>query len=127
MSPQDQKQENPGAQEARCLYEVTATLMSQEARDRYLGWLRAGHAAALLSWALRAEVSALNPSESSDPSEPQAWRVKSSYVFQDREAYERYVREGAPALRAEGLALAAQLEPLGGVSFTRSLSDVWSC
>ena len=127
MSAQDQKRANTSAQEARCLYEVTATLTSLEARDRYLAWLRAGHAAALLSWALRAEVSALNPSEPLDSAERQAWQVKSSYVFQDREAYERYVREGAPALRAEGLALAAELEPLGGVSFTRSLSDVWSC
>ena len=31
-------------------------------------------------------------------------RVMAQYTFHDRAAYERYVRETAPALRAEGIA-----------------------
>jgi len=101
-------------------YEVTATLKGAEAREAYLTWLKGGHAAALLQWAERAEVISLEQG----PDEAALWRVKSVYCFQDRAAYERYVREGAPALRAEGLALA---ERLGGISFERALGEGWSC
>ena len=100
------------------LYEVTATLKSEQACERYLAWLLEGHASALLSWAERAEVTRLDPT----PEAP--WRVKSAYLFQDREAYERYTREGAPALRAEGVALA---ESLGGVGFERAMGPTWRC
>lgn len=100
-------------------YEVTATLRDQGAQAEYLDWLRGGHAAALLHWAERAEVIALDPPCAEGP-----WRVKSVYLFSGREAYTRYVEEGAPALRAEGLALALRL---GGISFERTLGEVWGC
>jgi len=100
-------------------YEVTATLKSEEARAAYLTWLRDGHASALLRWAERAEVVALDPTGPEGP-----WRVKSVYLFSSREAYQRYVEEGAPTLRADGVALA---ERLGGISFERSLGEVWGC
>ena len=100
-------------------YEVTATLRDEQARGEYLAWLRNGHAAALLSWAERAEVIDLDPVGPEGP-----WRVKSVYLFSSREAYQRYVEEGAPALRADGVALA---ERLGGISFERSLGEVWGC
>ena len=100
-------------------YEVTATLKGKEALDAYLEWLREGHADALLEWAERSEVIAVER-----PAEGGPWRAKSVYLFSSREAYERYVEEGASRLRAEGLALA---ERLGGVSFERTLGEVWGC
>ena len=100
-------------------YEVTATLTGEQAWGAYLDWLKGGHAAALLEWAARAEVVALDRFSDSDP-----WRVKSVYLFTSREAYARYVEEGAPRLRAEGVALA---ERLGGISFERALGEVWGC
>ncbi|MBM4291770.1 MAG: DUF4286 family protein [Deltaproteobacteria bacterium] len=97
------------------VYSVTATLGSAEAREEYLRWLEGGHAAALLAWARAAEVVCLEGAEGAAGGEG-GWRVESRYVFEGREALERYLREGAPALRAEGAALAARL---GGVSFER--------
>jgi hypothetical protein len=96
------------------IYSVTATLKSEGAREEYLRWLEGGHAAALLPWALAAEVVRLEPSEAGE------WRVESRYTFEGREAFERYLREGAPALRADGAALA---ERLGGVSFERRVGE----
>ena len=48
-------------------------------------------------------------------------RVMARYVFPSREAFDRYVREVAPALRAEGL---AKFGPQTGVLMERSVSEV---
>lgn len=96
------------------IYSVTATLASEEALEEYLRWLEGGHAAALLAWARAAEVVRLEPGPGGE------WRAESRYVFEGREALDRYLREGAPALRAEGAALAARL---GGVAFERRVGE----
>lgn len=53
--------------------------------------------------------------------EPDPLRIEVRYVFPSREAFDRYVREFAPALRAEGLAL---FGPDSGVEFVRSLGVI---
>lgn len=100
-------------------YEVIASLKDQQAQMDYVAWLKGGHASALLQWAERAEVVVLDHED-----DDSVWRVKSMYLFQSRTAYELYVKEGAPRLRAEGVVLAIQL---GGITFERSLGEVWSC
>ena len=52
---------------------------------------------------------------------PAEWSAQSIYWFTDKASFERYEREGAPALRAEGIAFAESLrdQELGGISFAR--------
>lgn len=91
----------------RLSYVVTAELESEEVRDRYLAWLgTGGHARDVCAaGASSCEVVLLDGA---------AIRVETRYVFASREAFERYEREEAPRLRAEGRALFPS-----GVEFTR--------
>ena len=95
-------------------YMVIATLNTRSDREHYLHWLCNGHIQAVLQWAIDGEVIIL------DDQADGRYRVLSSYLFKDRTAYDRYVVEGAPALRAEGIALA---NSLGGIQFERSMGE----
>lgn len=98
-------------------YTVTATLPTQALRDKYTAWLRDAHLQDVINaGADSAEMVLLD----ADPGEP-PHRVQSSYRFTDRTAFDRYVNEKAPALRAEGLAL---FGPDTGVSFSRSIGEI---
>ena len=109
-------------------YEVTATLPNRDARDLYLEWLHAGHVSAVCAWAERAEIvsvvapvtSPVTSSTSGDEAQSDCV-VKSVYWFEIEERFNDYEREGAPALRAEGIELSKRI---GGVTFERSFG--WS-
>ncbi len=47
--------------------------------------------------------------------------LEGRYRFASREAFEKYVREGAPRLREEGLKVA---ERVGGVTFARTSGEI---
>jgi hypothetical protein len=101
--------------EARLEYVVTATLPDGATLERYVSWLCAGHVQAVLAGgAERAEVVHLE-----GVGEP--LRVQTRYVFPSRGAYDRYIAEHAPGLRADGQRL---FGPGTGVSFERSVGKV---
>jgi hypothetical protein len=94
-----------GTDMQRYLYSVTAALPNPAVAEEYVRWLLAGHARAVVdAGALRVEVvrhQAVVPlAKASDA----PIRVESIYVFPDRAAFDRYVRDAAPRLRADGLA-----------------------
>lgn len=103
----------------RWRYAVQATLLNHKAYERYLDWLFSGHVEQVCQWAECAEVVSLEADEESDG---EARHVLSVYWFADREAFEQYEKEGAPVLRAEGVALASTL---GGISFKREVGWAW--
>ncbi len=89
-------------------YCVTAKFTDATVRDEYLAWLGDGHMAAVVKGgALSASAILLEGPE---------LRVSTQYVFADTEAFDRYVRVSAPALRADG---AARFPAQRGVSFDR--------
>jgi hypothetical protein len=88
---------NPGGTMADIAYTVSVTLPDESMAREWLRWLREGHIAEVLGGgACRAEVVALDQP-------PHAFEVR--YLFPSREAFDRYEREFAPRLRAEGLRL----------------------
>ncbi|MFZ4576077.1 MAG: DUF4286 family protein [Phycisphaerales bacterium] len=96
-------------------YCVTATFPDEATRDEYAHWLEHGHLQGVIAGGAT-DAALLIPD---DP--PGRWRVHARYTFQSRDAFDRYVREAAPALRAEGL---ARFPPARGVSFERELAAI---
>jgi hypothetical protein len=96
-------------------YTVIATLPSEAAAAEYAAWLRDGHLDAVIAGGARsAQVVRIV-----EPPEPVEIEVR--YLFESRAAFDRYVRETAPRLRAEGL---ARFGPASGVSFRRTVGEV---
>jgi hypothetical protein len=78
-------------------YTVAVTFTDRGLADAWLRWLRGGHVAEVLAGgAAAAEVVALDGPDT-------AYEVR--YRFPSRAAFDRYEREHAPRLRAEGLRL----------------------
>lgn len=78
-------------------YTVGVTFPDERTAERWLRWLRDGHVAEVLAGgATRAEVVRLDGS---------GIEYEVQYHFPDRAAFERYERDDAPRLRAEGLQL----------------------
>ena len=96
----------------RIHYSVVAVLPDVITHDRYLTWLREGHLQGVLDGgAVSAEILTLDASEI---------RIQTSYCFSDRDAFDRYEREFAPALRADGL---KRFGATPGVRFERSVGE----
>ena len=94
-------------------YCVTAQFTDAAVRDEYLAWLGGGHMAAVVQGgALSARAVVLEGPD---------LRVATQYFFEDSEAFDRYVRDYAPALRADG---AARFPAHRGVTFERLLGTV---
>lgn len=92
-------------------YCVTTTLNSLENRLSYLNWLKSGHIQAVARWAKRAEIIEILPENSDASSQThQIFQVKSLYLFDSKEAFDLYLKEGAPSLRAEGLKIIESLD-----------------
>ncbi len=98
-------------------YTVVATLPDESTAQEYLDWLRNGHVAAVI----RAGASEAIIVRVDDPATP--IRVEIRYRFPSREALDRYVRESAPALRAEGL---ARFPASRGVHLARAIGRILS-
>src|SRR5262245_46016447 len=94
-------------------YVVSATFPDDSMIEAWLGWLREGHIDEVLaSGATRAEIVQLDAP---------AHTFEVRYRFPSRESFDRYEREHAPRLRAEGL----QLFPMErGISYRRSIGVV---
>jgi hypothetical protein len=95
------------------VYSVAATFSDSTVVEAWLGWLRGGHIAEVLAGgAIRAEIVAL---DGPDP----VYEIH--YRFPSRQAFERYERECAPRLRAEGMSL---FPPGMGINYRRSVGVV---
>lgn len=94
-------------------YSVLATLPTQALRDQYRDWLAHGHVQDVVAAGARAAMVVVLDA---DPSAPPAWRVLAVYRFPSQAALDRYLRDDAPRLRAQGLAL---FGPPTGVTFSR--------
>lgn len=91
-------------------YTVTATLPDEPTAREFVVWLTTGHTQAVLN-AGASEASVLRVQ---NPSEP--IQVEVRYLFPNRQVFDRYVAESAPALRAEGL---SRFPPERGIRFDR--------
>lgn len=98
------------------IYTVTADFTDAKVAAEWVAWLRDGHMAEVVAGgALDAMVVRVEPTEAAP------LRFEARYRFADLAAFERYERETAPRLRAEGLARF----PFGkGVTLKRSLAEV---
>ncbi len=98
-------------------YTVRATCPSTALAAAYIEWLRGGHTTLVLrGGAESAMVVRLDAERAGD--EP---RVEVRYVFSTREVFDRYIREHAPVLRADGL---KHFGPETGVRFERTVGEV---
>ncbi len=101
----------------RIAYTVRATLPTAAAAAAYAAWLLDGHVQAVLAaGASDAAVIRLDA-----PPDATGWPVEARYAFADRAGYDRYVREHAPRLRAEGL---ARFGPESGIAFQRTVGEI---
>ena len=99
-------------------YVVTAILHDRSDAERYIEWLKRGHVQAVLKWASRAEIVLLDSPSHTHTGDVY---VQSTYLFEDRAAFQRYEEEGAPQLRAEGIEFA---KSLASIEFKRSIGVV---
>ena len=96
-------------------YTVIATLPDAPAASEYIRWLTSGHIQSVVEGG--AATAAVVRIE--QPAVP--IQVESRYLFPDRAAFETYLRDTAPGLRAEGL---QKFPPERGVSFERRIGAI---
>lgn len=100
---------------ARVYYSVVATLPNKSLLRTYIEWLECGHVQAVLDGgASRASVVELD-------GEGEESHVRTVYEFETRADFDHYVRDHAPALRADG---AARFGSLTGVKFEREIGRI---
>ncbi len=97
------------------IYTVTATLPDEATASEYIAWLNDGHVQAVVSGGA-ASAHVIRVEEPAAPIQ-----VETRYVFASREDHDRYLRDHAPRLRAEGL---ARFGPGRGIAFQRRLGRV---
>lgn len=102
---------------ARVYYSVVASLPNKNLLQAYVEWLESGHVQAVLDGgALRASVVELD-------GEGEESHIRTVYEFETRADFDRYVRDHAPALRADG---AARFGSGTGVKFKREIGRIRS-
>lgn len=96
-------------------YMVTATLPDEDTRGAYLAWLQDGH----LDQVRQAGAGTAMLVRVDEPARP--LEVSTVYTFPSRVAFDAYVRDHAPRLRAEGL---HRFGPGSGVTFRRQVGTI---
>ena len=96
-------------------YTVIATLPDEPTRSEYIAWLKAGHVQAVID----AGASTGLIIRIDEPATPP--RVETRYTFPSRESLDRYLRDTAPRLRADGL---ASFGPDRSVTFERRIGSI---
>lgn len=93
------------------LYVVSVTLPDEATAREYVAWLEDGHVDEVVAaGAHSGMIVRLDTAPGERPV------VETHYVFGTRALFERYEREGAPALRADGL---RRFPPERGIVFQR--------
>lgn len=125
------------------LYTVRITCPSVQIRGRCLAWLSPNHILEVMEGGatgarivlpladdLRRDagratdpglIAANNRVSGQTPAGTVPALVEVQYVFPSRKAFDAYVRDHAPALRAEGL---KHFPPAGGVTFERQVAEI---
>lgn len=101
---------------SRIAYTVTATLPDRETADEYIAWLEDGHVDAVIERGAHSGMIV-----ELEPREDGRVEVETRYVFSTRELFDRYEREHAPELRAEGL---ERFGPERGITFSRRVGTI---
>jgi hypothetical protein len=96
-------------------YTVIATFSNEDVRREYIEWLESGHIDAVV----RGGAHAAAIVRIDDPSTP--LEVQTRYIFQTRQALDRYLEHVAPSLRADGI---AKFPPERGVQMRRQIGTV---
>lgn len=99
------------------LYTVRASCKDLQQRGRYLSWLTPNHVAEVMAGGATSVRIVLPDRES----ETAPAVVETQYVFPSRKAFETYVRDHAPRLRADGL---KHFPPESGVTYTRQTAEI---
>lgn len=99
------------------LYTVRASCPSLQVRGRFLSWLSPNHIAEVMQGGASA-VRIVLPDRENDAA-PAV--VETQYVFPSRKALDTYLRDHAPALRADGL---KHFPPESGVTFARQIAEI---
>lgn len=94
-------------------YRVVATLPDAASAERYQAWLTGGHVAEVCRLG-QASASVVRLSGDGH-------RFASTYRFESQQDLDRYEREFAPRLRAEGVAL---FPPESGIRFEREYGQI---
>jgi hypothetical protein len=97
-------------------YTVRASFPSGELVEAYVNWLTSGHVQQVLAGGAQG-VEVIRLDAEVGPMQS----VEVRYRFATRASLERYLKEFAPALRAEGL---AKFGPSTGAAFVRTIGDV---
>ena len=101
----------------RILYTVRATLPTLKLQSRYLAWLVPDHIAAIK--AAGAESVRIVLPDRVNETAPAL--VEAQYVFPSRKAFDTYVRDHAPALRADSL---KHFPPECGLTAERQVAEI---
>jgi hypothetical protein len=107
----------------RLLYTVRVSCNDLQQRGRFLSWLVPSHVEAVKAAGAKAvRVNLYEADPVASPGSPASRpAVENEYVFPSRKAFEVYLRDHAPALRADGL---KHFPPESGVTFERKLGEV---
>lgn len=118
---------NPNSSRVQTVYySVTATFPDEATAVEYTDWLTDGHVQQVLqAGASAARIVRLDPEEAEpggrDSARVGSPRLETHYEFPSRAAFDRYVREFAPALRADGL---KRFPATRGVRFERRVGQM---
>ncbi len=96
-------------------YTVVATFPDRVIAEEYLQWLNDGHVSAVVRGGAVSGIVV----RVTDPARP--IQIESRYVFPDMGAFERYVVETAPGLRADGM---RRFGPERGVRLERRIGQI---
>ncbi len=102
---------------ASILYTVRTTCPSVRIRGRYLAWLSPNHILQVIAGGA-ASARIVLPDRANDTT-PAVVEVQ--YVFPSRKAFDTYVRDHAPALRADGL---KHFPPESGLTYERQVAEI---
>jgi len=103
----------------KILYTVRATLPTVPQRGRFLSWLVPDHVLAVKAGGAEG-VRVVLPDRANEGA-PAV--VETQYVFPSRKAFDTYVRDHAPAMRADAL---KHFPPESGVTFERQVAEIAS-
>lgn len=99
------------------LYTVRTTCPNPQARGRYLAWLSPNHVVEVMKGGATG-VRIVLPDRANE-SAPAI--VEAHYTFPSRKAFDDYVRDHAPALRADGL---KHFPPDSGLTYERQVAEI---
>ncbi len=99
------------------LYTVRATCKDVQQRGRFLSWLTPGHVLQVKAGGATAVRIVLLDREG----ETAPAVVETQYAFPSRKAFDAYIRDHAPALRADAL---KHFPPESGVTFARQVAEI---